>query len=159
MDVWSGDDDSPIITHGRTFTSKISARDALLAIAKYAFLASPYPVILSLEIHCDLVQQEKLVVVLKEALGSALVSERLWGLGDAIPSPEQLRGKILLKVRIPLVVPELTYQAKNLALPTGESESPAWAAEYDFSPSTGESSTNSDSEFKRGESSTAPWSG
>lgn len=104
VDVWSGDDDTPIITHGRTFTTQLPARDALQAIAKYAFLASPYPVILSLEIHCDLVQQENLVQALHDTLGDKLIKERLLREGDAdgdpdrLPSPEELKGKILLKV-------------------------------------------------------------
>lgn len=102
MDVWSGDEDSPVITHGRTFTSNISARDAIQAIAKYAFLASSYPVILSLEIHCGIAQQDKLVAVLVEVLGDRLLAARIEGdegVTTKLPSPEQLRGKVLIKVR------------------------------------------------------------
>ena len=33
-------------------------RQVLLAIAETAFVASPYPVVLSLEMHCSLPQQE-----------------------------------------------------------------------------------------------------
>lgn len=102
VDIWSGDDDFPIITHGRTLTTKISARDAIQAIAKYAFLASPYPIILSLEIHCGIAQQDKLVDELIEAFGDRLVMDRIdRGEGLEIltlPSPEDLKGKVLLKV-------------------------------------------------------------
>lgn len=76
--------------------------DALAAIAQYAFLASSFPLILSLEIHCDLAQQEKLVEILKETLAERLVVTRLdGGVGevDKLPSPWELRGKVLLKVR------------------------------------------------------------
>ena len=34
-------------------------RQVLLAIAETAFVASPYPVVLSLEMHCSLPQQER----------------------------------------------------------------------------------------------------
>lgn len=103
VDVWSGEDDSPVITHGRTFTSKISARDALLAISQYGFLASSYPLILSLEIHCDFIQQGKLVEILKETLGERLVVQRIDGSEgelEKLPSPFELRGRVLVKVRL-----------------------------------------------------------
>ena len=52
MDIWDGPDGEPIVYHGHTLTSKISFRDVCRAIAEYAFVASPYPVILSFENHC-----------------------------------------------------------------------------------------------------------
>lgn len=83
-------------------TTKISARDTIQAIARYAFLASSYPIILSLEIHCGVIQQDKLVEELIEAFGDRLVVERIDNeKGEEIlrlPSPEDLRGKVLLKV-------------------------------------------------------------
>lgn len=55
--------------------------------------------ILSLEIHCDLVQQESLVITMKEILGDRLITSRITGVPeDRLPSPEELRGKFLLKV-------------------------------------------------------------
>lgn len=101
VDVWSGDDGSPVITHGRTLTSKIPARDALAAIAQYAFLASAFPVILSIEIHCDTAQQDRLATIFRETLGDKLLDRRIddgTGEIEQLPSPWQLRGKILLKV-------------------------------------------------------------
>lgn len=44
------------MTHGNTLTSSILFRDVITAVATYAFTASPYPVILSLENHCEYVQ-------------------------------------------------------------------------------------------------------
>lgn len=101
MDVWDGDDGSPVITHGRTFTTKISAVSALQAIAQYAFLASPFPLILSLELRCDLNQQDRLVGIMKECLGERLVTGRIdesTGELDRLPSPEELKGRVLVKV-------------------------------------------------------------
>ena len=43
--------------HGMTFTSKIKFKDVIISIANFAFVASAYPVVLSLEMHCSLPQQ------------------------------------------------------------------------------------------------------
>ena len=111
VDVWDGDDGTPNVTHGLTLTSKIPARTVLQAIAQYAFLASPYPVILSVEVHCEVEQQDKLAEIMKETLGDRLVSQRLdemEGEVEKLPSPLDLRGKFLLKVsRFPLASPRL----------------------------------------------------
>ena len=40
-----------------TFTSKIKFKDVIISIANFAFVASAYPVVLSLEMHCSLPQQ------------------------------------------------------------------------------------------------------
>ncbi|GAA5902903.1 hypothetical protein JCM5296_006327 [Sporobolomyces johnsonii] len=104
LDVWDGDDGSPIITHGLTLTSKIPARTVLQAIAQYAFLASPFPVILSVEVHCEVEQQDKLAIILKETLGERLVSKRLDEMErdkdiERLPSPMELKGKFLIKAK------------------------------------------------------------
>jgi phosphatidylinositol phospholipase C delta len=98
VDVYDGDTE-PMIFHGKTFTSKVSLRDVCLAIAKYAFVASPYPVIISAEVHCGLLQQEMMAKVMTEVFGDALVSAPIEGRAKilALPSPEDLKGRFLLK--------------------------------------------------------------
>jgi phosphatidylinositol phospholipase C delta len=44
----------PIVTHGGTLTSSLSARRICEAIERYAFVTSPYPVIISGELHCSM---------------------------------------------------------------------------------------------------------
>lgn len=89
-----------MVYHGRTLTTKVSLRDACAAIAKYAFVASPYPIIISAEIHCSVPQQEMIASIMREEFGSALVSAPINGRPKVVvlPSPEDLKGRILLKV-------------------------------------------------------------
>ncbi|XP_055429448.1 1-phosphatidylinositol 4,5-bisphosphate phosphodiesterase delta-4 isoform X3 [Bubalus kerabau] len=62
------------------------------------YLTSDYPVILSLENHCSWEQQEIIVRHLTEILGDQLLMTALDGQPPTqLPSPEDLRGKILVK--------------------------------------------------------------
>uniref|UniRef100_A0A8C4NXE7 Phosphoinositide phospholipase C n=1 Tax=Dicentrarchus labrax TaxID=13489 RepID=A0A8C4NXE7_DICLA len=98
LDCWDGSDDEPVIYHGYTLTSTILFKDAIQAIKEYAFKTSDYPVILSLENHCSVEQQEVMSHHMRSILGSALVTSPL---GDSMPtefpSPEELKGKFLIK--------------------------------------------------------------
>jgi phosphatidylinositol phospholipase C delta len=78
-------------------TSKVPVRDICQAINKYAFVSSPYPIIISAEVHCSPVQQDRLGVVLREVFGDRLVTCLLEGV-QGMASPEQLKGRILFKV-------------------------------------------------------------
>lgn len=99
MDVYDGTDE-PMVYHGNTLTSKVSVREICHAIGKYAFHASPYPVILTLEMHCGVQQQDMMVDIMRSAFGDTLISAPVDGRDKIItlPSPEDLRGKILIKV-------------------------------------------------------------
>ncbi|KAG8443531.1 hypothetical protein GDO86_012076, partial [Hymenochirus boettgeri] len=97
IDCWDGPHQEPIVYHGYTLTSRILFKDVITTIKKYAFKTSPYPVILSLENHCSLDQQIKMAEHLKSILGDMLLTAPLEGKLKAFPSPEQLKGKILIK--------------------------------------------------------------
>ena len=53
--------------HGHTLTSRVRFEDAVIAIAKYAFFSSPYPLILSLEVHCSKPQQIMMAEMMRYA--------------------------------------------------------------------------------------------
>jgi len=93
-----GPDKDPIIYHGYTLTSKVKFEAVLLAIKAHAFDFSPYPLILSIENHCSLEQQEKMAFYFINILGDYLMlPEHLDPNAKQLPSPKELQFKILLK--------------------------------------------------------------
>uniref|UniRef100_A0A8C6QG01 1-phosphatidylinositol 4,5-bisphosphate phosphodiesterase n=1 Tax=Nannospalax galili TaxID=1026970 RepID=A0A8C6QG01_NANGA len=77
-------------------------QEAIEAIAESAFKTSPYPVILSFENHVDSPrQQAKMAEYCRTMFGETLLTEPLEKFplkaGIPLPSPEDLRGKILIK--------------------------------------------------------------
>ena len=97
LDCWDGDDGQPIIYHGHTLTTKISFRDVVQTIAEYAFVATPLPVILSIENHCSLPQQQKMAAIFRECLGDKLVIAPITEHEMHLPSPNQLKNRIIIK--------------------------------------------------------------
>ncbi|XP_077050730.1 1-phosphatidylinositol 4,5-bisphosphate phosphodiesterase eta-1 isoform X2 [Siphateles boraxobius] len=104
VDCWDGPDGEPMVQHGYTLTSKITFKSVIETINKYAFVNNEFPVILSIENHCSIQQQKKIAQHLKEIFGDKLdVGEALNKDPKQIPSPNSLKGKILLKgKRLPL---------------------------------------------------------
>eukprot|EP00300_Choanocystis_sp_HF-7_P037126 c5312_g1_i1.p1 GENE.c5312_g1_i1~~c5312_g1_i1.p1 ORF type:complete len:808 (+),score=186.33 c5312_g1_i1:41-2425(+) len=116
LDLWDGPD-GPIITHGGTATSAISAEAVVKAINDFAFFDESstesvenhhlfgtrpkhnnFPVILSLENHCSLEQQAKMAEIFTRVLGDRLaMPEDVQSPDGRVKSPWELRGKVLLK--------------------------------------------------------------
>uniref|UniRef100_A0A8C5A8A5 Phosphoinositide phospholipase C n=1 Tax=Gadus morhua TaxID=8049 RepID=A0A8C5A8A5_GADMO len=100
VDCWDGPDGDPVVQHGYTLTSKIPFRAVIETINKYAFVNNRYPVILSIENHCNIQQQKKIAQYLREILGDKLdLGHILSRESKNLPSPNSLQGKILIKVR------------------------------------------------------------
>jgi len=117
IDVYDGDS-GPMIFHGKTFTSKVPVREVCEAIAKYAFVTSPYPIIISAEIHCSVPQQEMMVEVMRDVFQDALVSAPVEERPsiEVLPSPEQLKGKVLLKAKNLYVSENESIRAKEVSI-------------------------------------------
>jgi Phosphatidylinositol-specific phospholipase C, X domain len=103
VDIYDGDKE-PVITHGGTLTSKIPLRAICEAIEKSAFVTSPYPVIISAEVHCGVAQQRLVAEIMKDVFKEKLVDERIDGTKASeplkqLPSPRMLMKRILLKVK------------------------------------------------------------
>lgn len=155
-----------MIYHGHTFTTKIPFKAVVEAINKSAFVASPYPVILSIENHCSLVQQARMAFIfqvrgtvffvitqslplnngaatythplfsplLQSVFGDKLVSKFQFDADYSdepqLPSPSQLRHKILIKNKklvadFPSVIPNArgTPGLKHQASQSGRTSS------------------------------------
>lgn len=97
LDCWDGPDNMPLIFHGHTFTTKIKFRDVIKTIKEHAFVTSEYPVILSIEQNCSLAQQRKMAQAMQEVFGDMLLVHRIDKNETQLPSPHQLRRRIILK--------------------------------------------------------------
>eukprot|EP00013_Stygamoeba_regulata_P023382 CAMPEP_0177659408 /NCGR_PEP_ID=MMETSP0447-20121125/17426_1 /TAXON_ID=0 /ORGANISM="Stygamoeba regulata, Strain BSH-02190019" /LENGTH=1211 /DNA_ID=CAMNT_0019164275 /DNA_START=102 /DNA_END=3733 /DNA_ORIENTATION=+ len=109
LDCHDGDDGQPIIYHGHTLTSRIRFRDVIEAVHDYGFETSPFPLVLSLEIHNGKRQQRAMAAILREVLEAMLPPHALHleqPDAEQLPSPHELRGMVLLKGSGKLV-PEL----------------------------------------------------
>jgi hypothetical protein len=84
LDCWDGSKDipvgnpgdEPIITHGNTFCTRIFFRDVIEAINNSAFAApanNPFPVILSIEMHCSGRFQDRMWEICTEIFGDRLL--------------------------------------------------------------------------------------
>lgn len=88
----------PRVLHGYTLTKDITFRDVCTAIRASAFTTSDTPLIVSLEVHCSPAQQATMVRIMRDTWGDVLVPEPA-GDPEALPSPDALRNKILVKVK------------------------------------------------------------
>ncbi|XP_008313097.1 1-phosphatidylinositol 4,5-bisphosphate phosphodiesterase delta-3-A-like isoform X2 [Cynoglossus semilaevis] len=116
LDCWDGDKGEPVIYHGHTLTSKVPFVKVIQVIDEYAFKASPYPVILSLENHCSVEQQTVMARHLRSILGHKLLTKPLPGLDPhQLPSPEDLKGRILVKGKKEVLVEEASSSTSELS--------------------------------------------
>lgn len=88
----------PRVLHGHTLTKEITFRDVCETVKLYAFSASDLPLIVSLEVHCSPLQQGIMVDIMKKAWGDFLLPEPETE-PDFLPSPSDLKRKILVKVK------------------------------------------------------------
>lgn len=119
LDCWDGPENMPLIFHGHTFTTKIKFLDVIKTIKEHAFVTSEYPVILSIEQNCSLAQQRKMAQAMIEIFGDMLLVHQIDKNEIQLPSPYQLRRRIVLKhKKLPEVEeessPRFIDEAENL---------------------------------------------
>ncbi|KAK5967483.1 hypothetical protein GCK32_008659, partial [Trichostrongylus colubriformis] len=104
LDCWDGTGENkgePIITHGKAMCTDVFFKDVLYQIRDTAFERSDFPVILSFENHCSKSNQLKMAKYCMDIFGDMLLAKPLDDFpleaGVALPSPNRLRRKILIK--------------------------------------------------------------
>ncbi|KAF2462244.1 hypothetical protein BDY21DRAFT_276974 [Lineolata rhizophorae] len=115
VDCWDGDNGQPIVTHGHTRTKSVPFVDVIEVIDKYAFVSTNTPLIVSLEVHCNSEQQAIMADIMKKIFGVRLQTEQIEKDAVFLPTPRQLMGKILIKVKAPEAS---TTESSNAALDT-----------------------------------------
>ena len=99
VDCWDGKDGRPVVNHGRTLSTEVLFEDCISVISKYAFASSAYPLIVSLEVHCNAEQQAVMTDIMIRHFGEALLTTPILPNSTNLPSPEELRNRILIKVK------------------------------------------------------------
>ncbi|OUZ99099.1 C2 calcium-dependent membrane targeting [Macleaya cordata] len=106
LDLWpnSSKDDVHVL-HGRTLTTPVTLIKCLSSIKEYAFCASPYPLVITLEDHLTPKLRAKVAEMLTQTFEDMLFfpeSECL----EEFPSPEALKHRILISAKPPKVYVE-----------------------------------------------------
>ncbi|CAK61023.1 unnamed protein product (macronuclear) [Paramecium tetraurelia] len=100
LDCWDGDNNQPIIYHGFTMTSRISFESVIQTIKEYGFKYSKYPLILSLEVHCCVKQQDVMADILKTYLNeNLLLLPDDYKSSEYYPKLNKLYYKVIIKHR------------------------------------------------------------
>uniref|UniRef100_A0A8C2ZQU4 Phosphoinositide phospholipase C n=1 Tax=Cyclopterus lumpus TaxID=8103 RepID=A0A8C2ZQU4_CYCLU len=95
--VWDGPDNEPVVYVGSSVASHLAFSKVLDIINQYAFESSEYPLIICLVTHCCIPQQRVMAQHMKKILGDKLFNEPPNKEENYLPSPEKLKGKILIK--------------------------------------------------------------
>ncbi|KAM3931518.1 1-phosphatidylinositol 4,5-bisphosphate phosphodiesterase beta-4 isoform 3-T5 [Leptodactylus fuscus] len=143
LDCWDGkgEDQEPIITHGKAMCTDILFKDVIQAIKETAFVTSEYPVILSFENHCSKYQQYKMSKYCEEIFGDLLLKQPLESHpldpGRPLPSPNDLKRKILIKnKRLKPEVEKKQLEALKSMMESGETVAPVSILEDDIEEET-----------------------
>lgn len=104
IDCWPGNGDprGPRVTHGGTLMTSCWFKDVCIAINEAAFEVSPYPVILSLELHVGDVEQTLMVEIMRSIFGEQLLTAKeieSMEFGGKEFTPIGLIRKILVKCK------------------------------------------------------------
>ncbi|XP_071504089.1 1-phosphatidylinositol 4,5-bisphosphate phosphodiesterase gamma-1-like [Diadema antillarum] len=97
LDCWDGPDSLPIIYHGHTLTTKIKFYDVLKTIKEHAWVTTDFPIILSIENHCNLSQQRNMAYLFQQVFKDDLLTQPINRDANTLPTINELKRKIILK--------------------------------------------------------------
>lgn len=122
----------PRVLHGHTLTKGTTFREICYAIRDSAFVASDLPVVVSLEVHACLEQQQTMVDIIHDAWKGLLVELPPNADPEKLPALGDLKRKILIKAKsVPLkggeaaAEEEISTQPSNETPVQGQSQKPA----------------------------------
>ncbi|KAI6351590.1 hypothetical protein MCOR25_009843 [Pyricularia grisea] len=116
----------PVVMHAHTYgqrdwtlSNSIGFRDVCRTIRKTAFVKNHLPIIISLEVHADVQQQDLMVEIMQQEWGDHLLQEQIFGCDPRLRLPrlEELKDKILIKVKKASVVANSNGTADSLGIP------------------------------------------
>ncbi|XP_021891784.1 phosphoinositide phospholipase C 4-like isoform X4 [Carica papaya] len=130
LDIWPNSaNDDVIVYHGRTLTSPVDLIICLRSIKKYAFSASPYPLIITLEDHLTPYLQAKVAKMLIQTFEGTLFYPESESL-EEFPSPEKLKHRIIISTKPPKEYLEANGKNKRSNLEKEkDSDDDAWGKE------------------------------
>ncbi|KAG1338006.1 phosphoinositide phospholipase C 6 [Cocos nucifera] len=101
LDMWPNSaKDNVDVVHGRTLTSPVELIKCLRSIRDYAFCASPYPLVITLEDHLTPDLQAKVAEMATQTFGDMLYYPETDSLKE-FPSPDSLKNKIIISTKPP----------------------------------------------------------
>ncbi|NXN92029.1 PLCL2 protein, partial [Rhinopomastus cyanomelas] len=95
--LWDGPDGEPVVYTSPSAASCVPFGAVVALVDRHAFAASAYPLILCLAVRCSAAQQRRAARCLRKTLGDKLYLEPPDPAASYLPSPEQLKGRILIK--------------------------------------------------------------
>ncbi|KAL6533123.1 1-phosphatidylinositol phosphodiesterase [Orobanche minor] len=100
LDIWpNSTNDNVNVLHGRTLTTPVELIRCLKSIREHAFIASDYPVVITLEDHLTHDLQAKVAEMITRTFGDMLFRPA----ADLIdfPSPESLKKRVIISTKPP----------------------------------------------------------
>lgn len=115
----------PVVRHGDTFTSAVAFADCIAAVRDHAFATSRFPVIITIENHCDEANQTSMASILTTLLTEDVIyvptQETMH------QSPESLKGRVLLRAKLENAYGQVAPSLRRLVyIPNAK-----WAAVYE----------------------------
>ncbi|KAK7300530.1 hypothetical protein RJT34_11376 [Clitoria ternatea] len=101
LDLWpTCNKDDIKVDHGWTLTNPVSVTKCLESIKEYGFVASQYPVIITIEDHLTTDLQAKFAVMATQIFGEMLFYPETACLTE-FPSPESLKNRVIISTKPP----------------------------------------------------------
>ncbi|XP_031122247.1 phosphoinositide phospholipase C 4-like isoform X2 [Ipomoea triloba] len=131
LDIWPNSaKDDVLVLHGRTVTTPVELIKCLKSIKENAFVASPYPVVITLEDHLTPDLQAKVAQMLTNTFGDMLFVPESECLKE-FPSPEELKHRIVISTKPPkeYLEAKTINEKQSSSLRRKDSDDDTWGAE------------------------------